>query len=88
MSLLQSHRQTSFEEPPLGLLIRERQGALVGGPGFFVSSQPSQQFAARRVRELIVGQLPAREDRVDEREAGRRAIAHGHGGGAIQFHDR
>ena len=35
------------------------------------------------MRELIIGEFAAREDGVDQREAGFGAIAHGHGGGAI-----
>ena len=77
-----------FEESTLRLLIRKRQGSLIRGPGFFVSPQPSQQFAARRVSELIVRQFPAREDRVDERKARRRAVTHRDSGGTIQLDNR
>ncbi len=39
------------------------------------------------MREVIVHEFTAREDRVDEREADFRAVAHGDRGGAIEFHD-
>ena len=68
--------------------MRESQGSLVGGPGFFNSAQSSQQFAPRRVSELIISQIAAREDRVDERKARRRAVTHRDGGGTIQLDNR
>ena len=40
-------REPSFKESSLRLLIRKSQGPLVCGPGFFVSSQSSQQLPAR-----------------------------------------
>src|SRR5262245_50102740 len=80
-------RQPVPEERSLSLLIGQRQGALVGGPGLFISTQSSQQLATCGVRELIVGEITAREDRIDERKASRWAIAHCHSGSAIEFYN-
>ena len=51
------------------------------------AAQPPAAVGPRRVRELVVAEVAAREDRVDEREAGGRPIAHRHGCRAIELDD-
>ena len=46
------------------------------------------EVGARRVREVVVRPIAAREDRVDQRQARRRAVAHRDRHGAIQLDDR
>jgi hypothetical protein len=41
-------------------------------------TQPPAQVGARGVRQAVVDQLAARQDRVDQRESGLRAVAHRH----------
>ena len=50
-----------------------------------VSSQPPAEIRARRVRQVVIVEIAAREDRVDEGKAGCRAVAHRHRHGAIQL---
>src|SRR5438105_7693786 len=45
-----------LQEPALGFLSCEAQGALVGGAGFLRSAQPPAQLRPRRVRQVIVVQ--------------------------------
>src|SRR3954467_6788300 len=78
--------QAPLEEAALGLLAGEGEGARVGGAGVRGPSQAAEEVGAGGVREVVVGQLAAREEDVDERQAGGRAVAHGHGGGAVQLH--
>src|ERR1051325_4617823 len=68
--------QAAREEPPLGLLLREGQGARVRRDRVVGSAEAATQIRARGVREDIVGQEPAIENVVDEREAGRGAVPH------------
>ena len=45
-------------------------------------------LGAGRVGQVIVGQVAAGQDRVDQRQAGRRAVAHGDGDGAVELDHR
>ena len=55
-----------------------------------VDSTPkaAAQVGARRVRQVVVLELAARQDAVDQREARRRTVAHRDGHRAIQLDDR
>jgi hypothetical protein len=77
-----------FEEPPFRFQPRERQGALVGRTGLGSPVQPPAQIPPGRVREVVVGQLTARENGINQRQTGRRSIAHRYCHGAIQLYDR
>ena len=65
--------QAALEKPPLRLLPREGEGALVGRAGVVVPSEPAAEIGARGMGEVIVRQIAAREDRIDQREPGSRA---------------
>ena len=80
--------QPPLEKPPLRLLPREREGALVRGAGVRRSPEPPAQLRARGVRETVVQQIAALEDGVDERQTRRRAVAHRHRDRAVQLDHR
>ena len=44
--------------------------------------------SARRVRQVVIGQIAVREDGVDQGQTHRRTVAHRHGHGAIQRNHR
>src|SRR5580704_17308739 len=63
---VQQFAQPSLEEASLRPLSREGESPLVGGPGLGGSPEPPAQLRPRRVGQVIVGQLAAGEDRVDQ----------------------
>ena len=81
-------RESFHQEPPLRLLLRKPQGPLVGRPRVVPSFQPAEQVGVRGVGKVVVGEVAAAEDGVDQGEPGRRPVPHGHGHGAVQLHDR
>src|SRR3954468_21675934 len=86
-----SHREVTYpflKEPALWFLAGKRQCALERHPRVGDSSQPPAQLGTRRMREAVVAQIAAIEDRVDERQSGRRTVAHRDGDGAIQLDHR
>ena len=54
-----SSAQPALEKPPLGLLPRERERALVRGAGVRGSPKPPAQLRARGVRKAVVQQVAA-----------------------------
>jgi hypothetical protein len=80
--------QTPLEESAFGLLFGVFQGAAIGIFGVGGSAEATEEFGACGMGEVIVGQIAAGEDGVDEIEAGLWAIAHGDGDGAIELDDR
>ena len=46
--------------------LRQCQRALIGGSGFSRSAQPPTEIRPRRVRQMIIRQIAAREDSVGE----------------------
>ncbi len=83
--LVQQFAQPSLEKSPLGLLLGETEGALVGGSGFRRSPQSSAEISPCRMCEVIVCQIAPREDGIDEGETRRRAVAHRHRRRAVQL---
>src|SRR5262245_22265767 len=79
--------QAPLQESPLRFLPDEAEGPLIGGAGFLDLPQPPAKIRARRMRQVVVGQIAAREDRVDQFEAGSGTVPHGDRHGAIQFND-
>src|SRR5438874_2391406 len=51
--------QPLLEKPPLGLLPREVEGALVRGTSFSSSPQSAAEIGPRRVRQMVVDKIPA-----------------------------
>nr|QPG01997.1 hypothetical protein WM98B_00144 [Acinetobacter nosocomialis] len=77
-----------LEEATLGRLPDQRQRASVGRPRLLGSPQASAQVGAGGVREVVVGQLAAAEDRVERGQPRRGIVVHRHRNGAVQFHHR
>jgi hypothetical protein len=82
-----------FCKPPLDKaafrrLRRQSERVFVCSDRVLRGSQAAAKVGPCRVREVIVSEIAACEDRVDEREADFGAITHGDGGRAIEFHDR
>ena len=80
--------QTPLEEASLGLLAGERERASVGGARLVRAAEPAAEIGPRRVRQVVVGELAAREDRVDQREPRLRPVAHRDRHRAVQLDDR
>jgi hypothetical protein len=80
-------RQAAFDEPALRRLCRQFERAFVCGDRFLCAPQAAAKVGSCRVRQVVVRELAAGEDRVDEREADFGAITHGDGSRAIEFHN-
>ena len=81
-------RQPALQEPALGLLPRQGERPRVRRARVGDSSKPTAQVGSRRVREVVLVEIAAGENRVDDREPRRRTVAHGHRRGAVQLDDR
>jgi hypothetical protein len=80
-------RQAAFDEPALRRLCGQFERAFVCGDRFLCAPQAAANVGSCRVRQVVVRELAAGEDRVDEREADFGAITHGDGSRAIEFHN-
>src|SRR5262250_2797506 len=78
-------RQAALEKAALRLLSRERERAFVRRASVAGLAEPSAKIGARRVRERIVGEIAAIQDRVDQRQPGHWPVAHRDRGRAIQL---
>src|SRR2546426_11873082 len=58
--------QSSLEKPPLRLLLCEAEGPLVGRPGLGRSPQAPAQIRPCRVRQVVVCEIAACQDSVDQ----------------------
>src|SRR5262249_59386914 len=85
--LLRQLRETALEQPALGLLPRQLDGAPVRHSRFLRLAELTVEFRPRRMRGAIVRELTAVEDGVDDRDAGRGTIARRDRHGAIQLDD-
>ena len=61
--------EATLEKAALGLLPHEAERALVGGPRLRKSAQSPAEFSSHGMSEMIVGQLAARQNAVDQRQA-------------------
>src|SRR5207237_7834190 len=77
--------ETPLEKSPLRLLTRELERALVRRACVRGPTEPAAEIRARRVRETIVQQVPARENPVDDVQAGRGSVAHRQRHGPVQL---
>jgi hypothetical protein len=80
-------RKPAFDEAAFRRLRCQSERAFVCGDRVLCASQTAAEVGPCRVRQVVVREFAAREDRVDEREADFGAITHGDGGRAIEFHD-
>jgi hypothetical protein len=76
------------QEPSHRFRPRQMNGLGIRRPSLGRSAESPAQVGPRRVREVIVFKIAARQDGVDEREAGGRRVAHRDRHGPVQFHDR
>lgn len=58
--------QPPLEKAPLRLLLRQFQRAFVGSSGFSRAAQSPTEIRSRRVRQMIIREIAAREDSVGE----------------------
>ncbi len=79
--------QPLLEKPPFWLLACELERPFVGGARFSRPSQTTAQVGSRGVSQMVVRQFTTSQDVVDDRESGRRSVAHRNRGGTIQFDD-
>ena len=79
--------QPALEKPPLRLQPREAEGTFVGGAGVHRPPQSPAQVCPSGVGEMIIFQIATRQDRINQREASRGAVAHRHRHGAVQLDD-
>src|SRR5712691_4419456 len=88
-SLARQLGQPSLEKSPLRFLLGETQGLFVGGSSRRRAPESPAEIRPCRVRQVIVPEITAREDGVDEGKSRQRAVAHGHRRSAIQlYHGR
>ncbi len=80
--------QPSSEKSPLRLLLRQANRSLVRGARFRPASKPPAQLRPRGVRQVILGEIAAPKDRVDQRKPRRRTILHRYGHGSVQLNHR
>src|SRR5438270_13877226 len=73
------------QEAALGLLPGKRERPLIGRPGLGPAPEAPAQVGACRVRQVVALELAALEQRVHQREAGGRSIAHAHRDRAIEL---
>src|SRR5688572_29377280 len=77
--------EPSLDEPASGALLGELERPAVRLARRGVAPEPAAQVGAGGMRRLVVGELAAGEERVDECETRRRAVAHGDRGGPVQL---
>ena len=63
--------EASLKEAAGGLLLRQAEGALVRGAGFCCSAEAAAEVGVRGMCEVVIQEIAAFEDSVDEREARR-----------------
>src|SRR6185437_8626470 len=85
---LSQFAQAAFQKTLLRFLASESQGPFVGRAGIGVSRQAAEHLGTSGVSEMVVRQIAASEDAVDECEPDLGAIPHGNRDGTIQFDDR
>src|SRR2546426_4710379 len=64
--LFRSPPNPSLEKPPLRVLLCEAEGPLVGRPGLGRSPQAPAQIRPCRVRQVVVCEIAACQDSVDQ----------------------
>src|SRR4051794_565003 len=69
--------ETSLQEASLGLLRRQLERPLIGGPGLGAAIEPAVEVRLGRMGEVVVGQFATSKDRVDHFQSRGRSIAHG-----------
>src|SRR5213080_1417082 len=77
-------RKAPLEEPPLGLVVHERERTLVGVARLARATEAGQQLTSRRVQVVVVAQVEA----IGDVEAGAGALRLGHRDGPSQLDDR
>src|SRR5688572_6789517 len=80
--------QSLLQKAPLGFLPRQGERPFVRPARVLDPSKTTAQIGAGRMREVILLEVAASEDRIDKREACRRTIVHGDRRSAIQLDDR
>jgi hypothetical protein len=65
-------RESHQEAPPLRRLLRKGERPLIGLPGLLPAPQPAKQVGAGGMGQVVVAEVAAVEDGVDELEPGRR----------------
>src|SRR5262245_6331647 len=75
--------EAALEKTAFRLLAREGQGVAVGSCGVGILAQTAEQIGPGSVGKVVVGQIAAAEEGIDEREAGGGAVAHGDSDGAV-----
>src|SRR5258708_29897149 len=80
-------RKAPREKAALRLLPRQRASALVRHARLGVAADPAAQVRSRAVRQRIVREAAPRQDRLDQRQPARRAVAHRNRRGATQLDD-
>ena len=63
------------QQPPLGLVARQRRGALELGARLVGAAEPGEQVAAHRRQQVVAGERRLVAQGIDDREAGLRVPA-------------
>lgn len=81
-------RETFLQKSPRRFELCESQRPLIGNSSLLEFPQSSQQVSPGGVREIVVLQVAAREDRVNEPQSGFWRISHRNGDRPVQFDHR
>ena len=74
-----------FEEPPFRFLLGKRQCLFVGKSSLSGPAKPAAHLRPSGMREVVLYQIAASEQRVDEGQPRLWAVAHGNSHGAVQL---
>src|SRR5690349_10826778 len=85
---LRQIRDLPREKPPLRLVCRQSERGLVRRTCLRYPAESATQIRASRVCEVILAELRARQQVIDEMEALLRTFAHGDGHRAVELDDR
>src|SRR5258708_15272405 len=77
-----------FQVTYLWVGFRQRARPLVCGSCLVTASKPTEQVGACRMCEVVVPQLTACEERIDEHQPGRGPVVHRDGRGTVKLDDR
>src|SRR3954462_12728845 len=74
---------SSLQKAPLRFLLRQAERSLIGSAGVKRSPEAATEIGPRRMRKVVILQLAARKQAMDETQPRRWTIAHGQSDGAI-----
>lgn len=81
-------RQALFQKAPFRLLLRQFECHQIGRLRFRKPPDPAQQVGLDGMGQMVTVEISTFEERLDKRQPRFRPVAHRHGHGSVQQHDR